>query len=66
MQVTNFILTLRSANILIPVSIGGLGVIGGVGYTPKQLSEMITELKVRLKKSAMAGTEMLISKRSRF
>lgn len=26
---------------------GGLGVIGGVGYTPKQLAEMIQELKVR-------------------
>jgi hypothetical protein len=25
---------------------GGLGVIGGVGYTPKMLQEMITELKV--------------------
>jgi NAD(P)H-dependent flavin oxidoreductase YrpB (nitropropane dioxygenase family) len=35
--------------------IGGLGVIGGVGYTPKQLSEMITELKVGLKKTAMVN-----------
>ena len=25
---------------------GGLGVIGGVGYTPAQLAEMIVELKV--------------------
>lgn len=27
--------------------LGGLGVIGGVGYTPKMLQEMIDELKVR-------------------
>lgn len=26
---------------------GGLGVIGGVGYTPSQLKEMIDELKAR-------------------
>ena len=28
------------------MSTGGLGVIGGVGYTPEQLSGMIAELKV--------------------
>ena len=40
---------------------GGLGVIGGVGYTPDMLREQISELKSFLKdKSAPFGVDLLI------
>lgn len=40
---------------------GGLGVIGGVGYTPDMLREQIAELKSYLKdKSAPFGVDLLI------
>lgn len=40
---------------------GGLGVIGGVGYTPEMLSEQITELKSYLNdKDAPFGVDLLI------
>ncbi|OAL24471.1 hypothetical protein AYO20_10629 [Fonsecaea nubica] len=40
---------------------GGLGVIGGVGYTPKMLKEMIEELKAALKDpSAPFGVDLLL------
>ena len=41
---------------------GGLGVIGGVGYTPKQLADMIQELKVGLifSMSCVAGCDSLM------
>jgi NAD(P)H-dependent flavin oxidoreductase YrpB (nitropropane dioxygenase family) len=40
---------------------GGLGVIGGVGYTPEMLREQITELKSYLKdKNAPFGVDLLI------
>lgn len=40
---------------------GGLGVIGGVGYTPDMLREQIAELKVFLKdKNAPFGVDLLI------
>ncbi|KAK4937654.1 hypothetical protein LTR10_021800 [Elasticomyces elasticus] len=40
---------------------GGLGVIGGVGYTPKMLKEMIDELKAELKDPSLPfGVDLLI------
>jgi NAD(P)H-dependent flavin oxidoreductase YrpB (nitropropane dioxygenase family) len=40
---------------------GGLGVIGGVGYTPDMLKEQIAELKGFLKdKSAPFGVDLLL------
>ncbi|EXJ68870.1 oxidoreductase [Cladophialophora psammophila CBS 110553] len=40
---------------------GGLGVIGGVGYTPKMLQEMIDELKAGLKDPSLPfGVDLLI------
>ncbi|ODV88430.1 hypothetical protein CANCADRAFT_146156 [Tortispora caseinolytica NRRL Y-17796] len=40
---------------------GGLGVIGGVGYTPEMLREMIRELKADLKdKNAPFGVDLLL------
>ena len=40
---------------------GGLGVIGGVGYTPDMLREQIAELKSFLKdKNAPFGVDLLI------
>ena len=40
---------------------GGLGVIGGVGYTPDMLREQIAELKSYLKdKNAPFGVDLLI------
>jgi NAD(P)H-dependent flavin oxidoreductase YrpB (nitropropane dioxygenase family) len=40
---------------------GGLGVIGGVGYTPKFLKEQIEEIKADLKdKNAPFGVDLLL------
>lgn len=40
---------------------GGLGVIGGVGYTPEMLKEQITELKEHLNdKNAPFGVDLLL------
>lgn len=40
---------------------GGLGVIGGVGYSPKMLREMIADVKANLKNpSAPFGVDLLI------
>lgn len=40
---------------------GGLGVIGGVGYTPDMLREQIAELKADLKdKNAPFGVDLLL------
>lgn len=40
---------------------GGLGVIGGVGYSPEMLKEQITELKSFLNdKSAPFGVDLLL------
>ena len=40
---------------------GGMGVIGGVGYTPKFLKEQIDELKADLKdKNAPFGVDLLL------
>lgn len=42
---------------------GGLGVIGGVGYTPKFLKEQIAEIKENLKdKNAPFGVDLLLPK----
>ncbi|EPQ30061.1 uncharacterized protein PFL1_02178 [Pseudozyma flocculosa PF-1] len=42
---------------------GGLGVIGGVGYTPKFLKQQIEELKAELKdKNAPFGVDLLLPK----
>ena len=42
---------------------GGLGVIGGVGYTPAMLREQIQELKDALNdKSAPFGVDLLLPK----
>ena len=40
---------------------GGLGVVGGVGYTPKMLRKVITELKAELNnKDAPFGIDLLL------
>jgi len=40
---------------------GGLGVIGGVGYTPKMMRKMIKELKEELNdKNAPFGVDLLL------
>jgi NAD(P)H-dependent flavin oxidoreductase YrpB (nitropropane dioxygenase family) len=40
---------------------GGIGVIGGVGYTPNMLREMITELKASLRSPDLPfGVDLLI------
>ncbi|KAL4910964.1 hypothetical protein BDW74DRAFT_4332 [Aspergillus multicolor] len=40
---------------------GGLGVIGGLGYTPEQMNEMLTELKALLKdKSLPFGVDLAL------
>lgn len=42
---------------------GGLGVIGGVGYTPKFLNQQISELKAHLDdKNAPFGVDLLLPK----